>query len=156
MSAKRQSVLRGCGRTIVLVLLTPITMLNASQALTLCVGHDGRVALELLVQDRCTCEMRPCGTDAPGDAISGSTRVADGSGLPCMDIPIPGGSCDDRARVHASPTHKGRCPIPIGVAGPLGHSLTFMDSITGPGDAPRSLLASVSHSRPLDSILLQV
>lgn len=156
MSAKRQSVLRGYGRTLVLVLLTPITTLNASQALTLCVGHDGRMAIEMLVQDRCTCEVRSSNADAQRDAITGAARVANGSSLPCLDIPIPGGSCDDRMRAHPSPTDRRRHPAPLHVADLMGHHLSFMNTTAVPGgfhDALQSLPSSVS---PLDSILLQV
>jgi len=160
MSTRSQSAAGRCGRTFVLILLTPITTLNASQALTLCVGHDGRVALELLVRDRCTCEVRPSGADVRGDAIAGSSRVMDGSSLPCLDIPIPGGSCDNRARTGPAPTDGRQRPIPISVAGLPGYGLLFVNPtparIGGPDNATQSLLAAVSYYTPLDSILLHV
>ncbi len=156
MSAKRQSVLRGCGRTIVLVLLTPITTLNASQALTLCVGYDGHMALEMLVQDRCTCEIRSSEADPQRDAIAGSARVMDGSNLPCLDIPIPGSSCDDRMRAHPSPRDGRQRPAPISFAGLTNHSLSFVNSITVADDTTQSSLPTIRYCTPLDSILLQV
>ena len=161
MSTKSQRVLHGWGRTIILVLLTPITTLNASQALTLCVGHDGRVTIELLVQDRCTCEIRTSSADAQGDAIAGSSRVTDGSGLPCLDIPIPGGSCDNRMRAGPVPTDRRQRQLAMcDVADPSGQAFAYVTptvaSPGGPADGTSSLLASVSYYAPLDNILLQV
>lgn len=140
-----------------MILLTPITTLNASQALTLCVGHDGHVALELLVQDRCTCEIR----DAAGDAMAGSPRVMEDSGLPCMDIPIPGGSCDNRMRSDPAPVHRRQRQLAVcGVTDLLQRSFAYVNPTVhkpgGPDDATQSLLAFVSHYTPLDSILLHV
>lgn len=160
MSTKSRSVSSRCGRTLFLVLLTPITTLNASQALTLCVGYDGRMAVELLVQDHCTCDMRPSGTDAPRDTIASSLHVIGGLGLPCLDIPIPGGSCDNRMRAGPALTNGRRSPTPIGAAGLAGPNLSSVDPIAslsgGPGDTIRWLPASVSYYTPLESILLRV
>ncbi len=160
MSTRSQSVAGRCGRTFVLILLTPITTLNASQALTLCVGHDGRVALEMLVQDRCTCEIRPSSADTQGDALTGPSRVADGSSLPCLDIPIPDGSCDDRMRARPSTTNGRQRSTPTGVAGLPGQDLSLVNVTPSPfGDpdhATRLFLAFVSHYTPLDNILLRV
>jgi hypothetical protein len=160
MSTRSRSVSSRCGRTLVLVLLTPITTLNASQALTLCVGYDGRMAVELLVQDHCTCDVRPSGTDALHDTIAGSSRITDGLGLPCLDIPIPGGSCDNRMRAGPALTNGRQSPTPIGAAGLAGLNLSFVGPIAtlsgGPGDTIQSLPASVSYYAPLESILLRV
>jgi hypothetical protein len=89
-----------CGRTAVLLVLTPMMMLNASQAVTLCVGHDGHIAIELLVGDHCTCEMRTAG--ANDVLISATSRLMEGRSLSCSDFVVPIGACGVRTARAAS------------------------------------------------------
>jgi hypothetical protein len=161
MGIRSRSISGRCGRTLVLVLLTPITTLNASQAMTFCVGHDGRVAIELLVQDRCTCELRPADAGAPPAGLTNPSRRAGEPGLPCLDIPIPGGAPDCRTGTGLSSARQQRYPGAT-VGGPAlpGRDLGYVPPARakpgGPEDATRRLLACVSYYTPLDSILLQV
>ena len=59
-----------------LILLSLVAMLNASQTMVLCVGHDGHVAVEIAGHDHCRGE-----------------HASDSHCCPCTDIPIPVGPC---------------------------------------------------------------
>jgi hypothetical protein len=89
-----------CGRIVVLLVLTPMMTLNASQAMTLCVGDDGRVAIELLVQDHCACRAQTPGADSV--LVGAASRIMDGRGQSCTDLAIPVGSCGIRVTPAAS------------------------------------------------------
>jgi hypothetical protein len=160
MGTKRRSISDRRGRTIFLVLLTPITTLNASQAMTFCVGHDGRVAIELLVQDRCTCELRSAEPGAQPTGLTNPSHRAGAPGLPCLDIPIPGGSSDCRTRTGLSSAQRQEHPDGISSAALPGQTLAHLPPAHakpgGPDDATRRLRACVSYYLPLDNILLQV
>lgn len=95
MSIKIRPFPAGRGRIAVLLVLTPMMMLNASQALTLCVSQDGHVALELLIGDRCVCEARASG--AEDVRIDATSRLLDGRSQSCSDLVVPVGSCGVRA-----------------------------------------------------------
>lgn len=144
-----------------MVLLTPITTLNASQAMTFCVGHDGRVAIELLVQDRCTCELRSAEAGGQPAGLGDPSHGAGQPGLPCLDIPIPGGAPDCRTRTSSSSAQRQEHPGGISSAAALPSQtlacvLPARAKPGGPEDATRRLCACVSYYTPLDSILLQV
>jgi hypothetical protein len=69
---------RNINRGSLTVLLSLATVLNASQAMVLCVGPDGHIAIEPLGHSHC-----------------GGTHASDSHCCPCTDIPIPGwpGEC---------------------------------------------------------------
>jgi len=161
MRSKKKPVSHADIRTLVLVLLTPITTLNASQALTLCVDHDGRIALELLVQDRCTCELRPGAANTAPVGMTAIPHLGGGLGLSCTDIPMPGSSSDNRMRTARSPARRHpRAPALAALSGLGGPGSLFATPITakpgGPDPATQSLLASLACHSPLTGILLQV
>jgi hypothetical protein len=79
------------------MLLTPMMTLNASQAMTLCVSGDGHTAIELVIGDRCTCELRPCGADADGVRVGAPSGLMDGRSMSCTDMSVPVGSCVGRS-----------------------------------------------------------
>ena len=81
---------------MVLLLLTPMMTLNASQAMTLCVSGDGHAAIELVIGDRCTCELPASGASADGIRVSGPSHLMDGRSMSCTDMSVPIGSCDGR------------------------------------------------------------
>ena len=131
------------------MLLTPMMMLNVSQAMTLCVSGDGRTALELVIGDRCTCEQPPSGASADGVRVSGPSRLMDGRDLSCTDMSVPIGSCDGRT---ASGTAKAGPTSPI-AAPPLPPPATI-DALEMPRCESPPLWAC--YSTLLDSIILRV
>ncbi len=149
MCTKNRSIRRRCGRTLVLVLLTPMMTLNASQAMTLCVSGDGHTAIELVIGDRCTCELRPLGEDADGARVGGPSHLMDGRSLSCMDMSVPVGSCDGRS---APGTSKAGLASPI--AAPLLPPPATIDALATPRCESPPLLAC--YSTGLDSIILRV
>jgi hypothetical protein len=130
-----------------LLLLTPMMVLNASQAMTLCVGHDGHVAIELVVQDHCTCEVRTSGAD--NAVVGAASRVIDGRSLSCADYAIPVGSCG----VCAAPVTSEAAFVGPATAPPLS-SPAAIDAIQiAPPESPP---AFICHYTPLNSIILRV
>ena len=104
-----------CGRIAVLLALTPMMMLNASQAMTLCVSHDGHVAIELLVGDHCTCKVRTASAD--NVLMGAASQLMDGRSHACSDFIIPVGSCSVRAAPATSKAMAGAAatapPLPL-------------------------------------------
>lgn len=135
-----------CGRTAVLLMLSPMMILNVSQAMTLCVRGAGDVALELLVQDHCTCEMGTPGADSSGSLADAALGGVGDSGWPCLDIPIPTNSCDSRMSLAAA-SH------PLCLAGAGGPEPAMVDP---PCAMTRALRTFPTHHAPLETILLQV
>ncbi len=134
------------GRIAVLLTLSPLMMLNVSQAMTLCVRGAGDVALELLVQDHCTCEMDTPGADSSGSLADVAPGGMGDGGWPCLDIPIPTSSCDSRVSV-AADAHP---PCLAGAGGPE-------PAMTNPPCAVvRSLRTVPPPHPPLETILLLV
>ncbi|RPJ59936.1 MAG: hypothetical protein EHM24_27535 [Acidobacteria bacterium] len=147
MQTKRRLLPDRCGRIAVLLALSPMMMLNASQALTLCVGHDGRVAVELVVQGRCACEVPT--TDVESTAVDTASHLEEGADASCTDLAIPVGACGSRS---APATSK------VAAAGP-GTALPLLppaalDAIESTGLAPPP--AFICHCTPLSSIILRV
>jgi len=135
-----------CGRLAVLLTLTPLMMLNVSQAMTLCVRGAGDVALELLVQDHCTCEMATPGASESGSLADVASRGMGDGGWPCLDIPIPTSSCDRRANLAAA-SHP---PCLSGAGGPEPAMVDSSCAMT------RALRIFPAPHAPLKTILLQV
>ncbi|MCX5643565.1 MAG: hypothetical protein NTZ17_02595 [Phycisphaerae bacterium] len=144
---KTRPIQGGCGRIAVLLVLTPMMVLNASQAMTLCVGHDGHIAIELVVQDRCTCEVRTSGAD--GIVVGAASRAIDGQSPSYADYAIPVGSCGVRAAPVTSEA------VFVGPAtAPLLPSPAAIDVIQIA--SPESPPALICHYTPLNSIILLV
>jgi hypothetical protein len=138
---------RGCGRTLVLMLLTPVMTLNVSQAMTLCVSGDGRAAIELVIGDRCTCELQS--SDVHGVRVSSPAHLMDGRSLSCTDMSVPVGSCDGCT---AMGTAKAGLASPL-AAPPLPPPATT-DALEIPlCESPPPLAC---YSTLLDSIILRV
>ncbi len=78
--------LRSKHNRILLSLLSLLTAWNTSQAMVLCVGNDGHVAVEPLGHVHC-----------------GETDVDDCHCCPCTDIPIPASVAQDRPAAPAEP-----------------------------------------------------
>ncbi len=134
------------GRIAVLLTLSPLMMLNVSQAMTLCVRGAGDVAVELLVGDHCTCEMDTSGADSSGP-LAGMASGGMGAGdWPCLDIPIPTSSCDSRMSLAAN-SHP---PCLAGAGSPEPAM------VNPPGAVVRSLGIFPAPHAPLETILLQV
>jgi len=96
MSTKIGPIQGRCSRTGVLLMMTPLLLLNASQAMTLCVRGDGQVALELLVQGHCICDVSTPGAETSESLAGTASHGAGDGGQPCMDIPIPTSTCESR------------------------------------------------------------
>ena len=144
---KNRPVQGRCGRIAVLLALTPMMMLNASQAMTLCVSHDGRVAIELVVQDHCACEVQPLGANSA--LMDAASLLIDRQSQSCTDYAIPVGSCGSRV---APATSKATSVGPA-TAPPLP-SPAAIDMI--PIASPESPPAFPCYYTPLNNIILQV
>ena len=149
MDMKKGPVQGGCGRSVVLLLLTPMMTLNASQAMTLCIRSDGHVAIELVIQDRCTCEMRTSGVEADSIPTIVTSCVADGRGTSCTDLSVPIGVCGSRM----APDTSNANAVGWMTAPPLPWPAT-LDAINVA--SPESPPPLVPHHAPLDSIILRV
>ncbi len=114
------------------ILLSLVAMLNASQTMVLCVGHDGHVAVEVAGHNHCRGE-----------------HASDSHCCPCTDIPIPIGSCTEH---NAADT---RAPGSVYPAAPLSPAQTTMVEFEG-FFASASPLILTSFYTPLRSIVLQV
>lgn len=115
-----------------LVLLSFVAMLNASQVIVLCVGHDGHVAVEVAGHSHCR-----------------GAHASDSHCRPCTDIPIPFGPCTEHNAVDKL--------VPGSIY--LAASLSLLQ--TTPADvesvlASASPLIPISFYTPLRSIVLQV
>jgi len=135
-----------CGTSAVLLALSLVMMLNTSQAMTLCVRGNGRVALELLVQGHCTCEIDTAGANSSESVADVASHGSGADSTPCMDIPIPTSSCDRRVSLAANSQ-------PPCVASARGPEPAMTNP---PGAVVRGLRAFPTHHRPLETILLQV
>ena len=144
---KIRPIQTGCGRIAVLLVLTPMMMLNASQAMVLCVGQNGHVAIELLVGDHCTCEVPT--TNADDAHIDGTSRLLDGRSQSCTDFVVPVGSCGLRAAPATSVLTCGAL-----AAAPLQPLLVAIDAIdlVSPGSPP----PLSCYCTPLGSVILRV
>lgn len=131
---------------MVLLMLTPLLMLNVSQAMTLCVRGHGDVALELLVDDHCTCEMGVPDADSGGSTVGVVSRGTGEGGWPCLDIPIPTSSCDRRVSLVGD----SQPPCFFGPSGPESARADSSCAIA------RALTAFPIPHAPLETILLQV
>ena len=131
------------------MLLTPMMMVNASQAMTLCVSGDGHTAIELVIGDRCTCELPSSGASADGVRVSGPSHLMDGRSLSCTDMSVPVGSCDGRT---APGTLKADLASPA-AAPPLPPPATIDAMATALCESPPFLAC---YSTLLDSIILRV
>ena len=145
MKTKTRPMPGRCGRIAILLMLAPLMTLNVSQAMTLCVRGNGNLALELLVEDHCTCEMESPGAPSGGAAVS-MASARPGGGWPCLDIPIPTSSCDRRASLAAASG-------PHCFPGVSGSGPAMVDSSCAMTLALRIFPAP--HA-PLETILLQV
>jgi len=141
-----------CGPVAALAFLTPMMLFNASQALTLCVRHDGRVAIEALVNNRCPCEAHPAPTD-PDNTIAGTgSRLAEEGCQSCTGLFLPVGLCRGRSMpTHTSPG-LGVCPA-VG-----SHGALSLPDILDVGEAVpfESPPLSICYHLPLNSTILRV
>ncbi len=127
-------------------MLAPLMMLNVSQAMTLCVRGHGDVALELLVEDHCTCEMGTPGAGSSDSLAFMASAGMDAGGWPCLDIPIPTSSCDSRMSLALASAS----PCLAGVGGPEPAMVDSFRALTG------ALRIFPALHAPLETILLQV
>ncbi len=146
--AIRTGTIRGRhGRVAALLMLTPMMILNASQAMTLCVSRDGHVAVELLVQDRCVCNTPA--SESRGFLVDATLDITDGRDLSCTDLAMPPGACS----THPTLTPSKAAAIGLATIPPaLPSAITDMsrDNAHLPSPAP------VCYHAPLNSIVLQV
>jgi hypothetical protein len=138
---------RKCGRIGVLLVLTPMMMLNASQAMTLCVRHDGHIALELVIGDRCTCDMQAAGAD--DILLETTSHLMEGPSHSCSDFVVPIGACSVRAAPATSVPLSG---VPD-VAPPLPLWADIDALVTASLESPPAFSC---HSTSLSSVILRV
>lgn len=134
-------------RTIMPVLLSLMAALNASQAMVLCVGHDGHVAIEHAVHSHCACAGQT--PDPANSHDSGDPHLADGHRQPCIDIPIPVGGCEEQITPDVSRANTVKA---VAMASPRAYPDTDTAFLAGSGP-PES---PATYDVPLRSIVLQV
>ena len=85
-------------------LLSVLVALNMSQAVVVCVGADGHVAIEAAGHHHCDHDLHPDDSDhSPADAADHS-HAADGPCMPCTDIPFCAGAPEHPFKSSHSPT----------------------------------------------------
>jgi hypothetical protein len=138
-------ILRNGSPTIPFLLLSLVVM-SAPQAMVLCVGHDGHVAIEPAGHNHCEDDVHACaaGAEADGHSHLGSPRCR-----PCIDIPVAVGVDDDRVVAPRS-----RC-APVAVA--FLHSMSPMpETLDAPAFAQLSLRSLPFSGSPHCCFILQV
>jgi hypothetical protein len=145
---KNRSSQARLGKIVALMLLTPMAMFNASQALTLCVRHDGRVAIEPVIEGHCPCGTHPSGAD-PEQATAGALRSTNKPCQSCADLSLPIGLCQSGSKEKAPG------------AGNQGSLLSFTPqtiSVCNPGEVTpfESPPDWICYHTPLKSIILRV
>lgn len=146
MSTKTRTTPGRWRRITALLTLTPMLLLNASQATILCVGQDGHVAVELVLQDRCTCQEQTPGPQSV--LVDVAARIVDVQSNSCTDFAMPVGSCGVRvAPVTDKAIVANLAPLP-----PLLSSSAF-DTLGSPS---RDVAALSCCRAPLDGIILRV
>jgi hypothetical protein len=135
------------GRVATLLMLTPMMLLNAAQTMTLCVGHDGHVAVELLVQDHCVCNTPT--SESHDLFVDATLNITDGRDLSCTDLAIPTGVCS----VRPAPAPSKAVFMSLTTTPPL---LSPALTDTSRTNSRESSLASGCYYAPLNSIILRV
>lgn len=86
-----------------LVVLMWLTALNVSQAMVLCLGTDGHIAVEPAGHDHCADGSHEHDRDLTAWEAADHSHVGPGQCRPCIDIPFPDGTSDARHRPTSSP-----------------------------------------------------
>ncbi len=79
-----------------------LAALNMPQAMVLCIGHDGHVAIEPAAHDHCADGSRPHDHGPAGLETGDHAHVGHEHCPPCIDIPIPAGASDERTAAQKS------------------------------------------------------
>jgi hypothetical protein len=141
-------VVRKKNHASVFVLLSLVAMLNASQAMVLCVGSDGHVAIEPAGHDHCADGMHLCESDA---AVHDTNLVPDAGGARCH-------GCTDISLADAIGSDPGASAAAKSVSAAM--LVGASQSQIAPNDAASiDISASASlilYHVPLRSIMLQV
>jgi hypothetical protein len=140
--------LRKDDRLSVFVLLSLIGAMNASQAMVLCVGCDGRVAVERLGHDHCADGTHKCESDA---AVHDTTLIPGSGGTRC-------GGCTDISMADAIGSDpRASSSSKIISAGLLAILPAVQDPAADPGYIGLPVSACLdSYHIPLGSIVLLV
>jgi hypothetical protein len=131
-------------------LLLSLAVLNVPQAMVLCVGDDGHVAIEPAGHSHCGDGSHLCGLDSGRLDRDDHSHVAHGHCRPCVDIPIVVEMVHSRI-----PSQRSDLPLVC---------LTYLRPtvLTGALFDATGLVASFSHplppsgGTPLQGIILQV
>ncbi len=114
------------------MLLSLVAMLNASQTMVLCAGHDGHVAVEVAGHNHCRGE-----------------HASDSHCCPCTDIPIPIAPCTEHRAANEVVPGSAHPAAPLS----LPHApKADVESVL----ASASTLLVTSYYAPLRSVVLQV
>lgn len=135
------------GRRAVLVLLCLLAMGNVSDGMVVCVAGQGHVAIESAGHDHCA------GAEVHGDVATRSVlylcgHAANGSCIPCVDIPLSLGAFDHR---FASAVLKANASAPAVCIEPSTTPQDFAATLQT--FTPGTLL---TYHAPLTSVILQV
>lgn len=141
-------MVRKKNRATILVLLSLVATMNASQAMVLCVGCDGHVAIEPAGHDHCADGTHMCESDA---AMHDVSLAPDAGGAGCR-------GCTDISLADAIGSDPGASAAAKGVSAAM--LVGALQSQIAPNEAAGiDISASVSlifYHVPLRSIMLQV
>jgi hypothetical protein len=85
---------RSQNNKVLLSVLLLTATLNTSQAMVLCEGEDGHIAIEPVGWNCCTRTWQTDGARATGSPIDTTTRFSNTRCPSCVDTPIGGSACD--------------------------------------------------------------
>lgn len=140
---------RSKNNTIFFSLLLLTVALNTSQAMVLCQGCDGHVAIEPAGQGCCTRAWQPESSRALHSQMDAMTRGSNTRCQSCVDTPIGSGACE-KPRISSTPKTR---PADFAVLGASlqacgGNAATVMASVLS--------MAMVAPCTFLSSIVLQM
>jgi len=130
-------------------LLSVLVALNMSQAVVVCVGADGHVAIEAAGHQHCDHDSHADDPDhAPADTGDHS-HATDTPCMPCTDIPVCAGAAKHPSKPSHSPTG---VFVPVDFVAPSDHAAADTSRVAD----PESLLLLATYFMPLRTVVLLV
>ena len=131
------------------IALTVLVALNMSQAVVVCVGADGHVAIETAGHDHCACDAHAHGSSAPSTGSEDDSHAGSESCEPCTDMPICAGAAEDSfkpSQVSADACMSAHCGMPSASTSPAAEGTLDQEL----------LIPLATFFLPLNTVVLQV
>ena len=131
------------------IVLTVLVASNMSQAVVVCVGADGHVAIEAAGHDYCAHAGHAHDSSAPVSGGEDHSRAGGDSCEPCTDIPLCAGAAADSfkpSQVSADACISAHCGMPSASTAPVAE---------GTLDQER-FISLATFFLPLNTVVLQV